>query len=125
VSGVAINVIQFADENVRLDEKGKPWTWSKYQRHVLALMYARHYSIRLWSEVKKSGKTFLAAIIALWEAIVNADSEIICAANDEEQALSRVFQTCCALVKYKHELSASATVMANQIRFTNSSVIRG
>jgi hypothetical protein len=53
-----MNVIEFADDNIRLNEKGKPWSWSKYQRDVLTLMFARHYAIRLWSEVKKSGKTF-------------------------------------------------------------------
>jgi hypothetical protein len=41
------------------------------------LAYARHYTIRLWSEVKKSGKTFLAAVIAIWEAVANADSEVV------------------------------------------------
>ena len=119
-----MNVIQFADDNIKLNEKGKPWTWSQHQRDVLELAYQRHYSIRLWSEVKKSGKTFLAAVIAVWEAITNADAEIICAANDQEQALSRVFQTCCQLIKYNRELSASATVQASQIKFTNGSVIR-
>jgi phage terminase large subunit-like protein len=119
-----MNVIQFADDNVKLNEKGKPWSWSKYQRDVLTLAYARHYSIRLWSEVKKSGKTFLAAIIAIWEAVTNADTEIVCCANDEEQALSRVFQTVCQLIKYNPELSASAKVLANEIRFTNGSIIK-
>jgi phage terminase large subunit-like protein len=119
-----MNVIQFADDNIKLNEKGKPWTWSQYQRDVLTLAYQRHYSIRLWSEVKKSGKTFLAAVIAVWEAITNADAEVVCCANDEEQALSRVFQTCCQLIKYNAELSASATVQASQIKFTNGSVIR-
>ncbi len=38
--------------------------------------------------------------------------------------MSRVFQTLCALIKYNPELAASATVMANHIKFTNGSVIR-
>jgi hypothetical protein len=53
-----MHVIQFADENIKLNEKGKPWFWAKYQRDVLTLMFARHYSIRLWSEVKKSARHF-------------------------------------------------------------------
>src|SRR5262249_31570126 len=107
-----MNVIQFADQNVRLNEKGQPWSLSKHQREVLRLMFAKHYAIRLWSEVKKSGKTFLAALIALWEAVSNADCEIICCANDEEQALSRVFQTCCQLIKHNAELFGSAKVLS-------------
>jgi phage terminase large subunit-like protein len=119
-----MNVIEFVDRNVRLNEKGKAWSLSKHQRVVLALMFARHYTIRLWSEPKKSGKTFLAACVALWEAVTNADCEVVCCANDEEQAISRVFQTVCQLIKYNAELSASATVQAAQVKFTNGSVIR-
>lgn len=54
------DVVQFIDDNIPLNEKGKPWSLSKHQRVVLTLMYARHYAIRLWSEIKKSGKSFLA-----------------------------------------------------------------
>jgi hypothetical protein len=91
---------QFADQNIRLNERGKPWSFFEHQRTMLARMYERHYSIRLISEPKKSGKTFIAAVIALAEAIMNADSEVVCCANDEEQAVSRVFATCCALIKH-------------------------
>ncbi len=73
---------------------------------------------------KKSGKTFLAAVIAIWEAVTNPDSEVVCCANDEEQAVSRVFATVCALIRHNPELAASATVLATQIKFTNGSVIK-
>jgi phage terminase large subunit-like protein len=119
-----MNAVEFADTNVPLNEKGKPWKLSNYQRTVLGLMFIQHYTIRLWSEVKKSGKTFLAAIIALWEAITNADCEIICAANDEEQAYSRVYATCVALCRYNPELAACTRVLASEIRFSNGSIIR-
>ena len=46
--------------------------WVEIPTEVLTLAYARLYSIRLWSEVKKSGKTFLAAVISIWEAVSNA-----------------------------------------------------
>ena len=75
-------------------------------------MQILHYSIRLWSEVKKSGKTFLAACIAIFEAVTHPDSEVVCVANDEEQAMSRVYATVCQLIKYNSQLAASATVMA-------------
>jgi phage terminase large subunit-like protein len=119
-----ITATDFIDANIKLNEKGKPWKLSKHQRVVLGLMFARHYSIRLWSEPKKSGKTFLAAAILLFEAVTNPDTELISAANDEEQAVSRVFQTCCQLIKYNPELTASATVQTTQIKFTNGSIIR-
>ena len=116
--------IEFIDKNIPVNEKGKPWRLSEYQRTVLALMFARHYAIRLWSEIKKSGKTFLAACIAIFEAITNPDCEVVCCANDEEQAVSRVFQTVVSLIKYNAGLAASATVQAMQVKFTNGSVIK-
>lgn len=45
-------------------------------------------------------------------------------ANDQEQAVSRVFQTVCQLIKYNPELTSSAMVQATQVKFTNGSVIR-
>ena len=63
-------------------------------------------------------------MIAIWEAVTNADCEVVCWANDEEQALSRVFQTVCQLIKYNPELSASAKTLTSEIRFTNGSIIR-
>ena len=56
------SVVQFADQNIRRNERGKLWSLFGHQRKVLARMYERHYSIRLWSEPKKSGKTFIAAV---------------------------------------------------------------
>lgn len=74
--------------------KGKPWSLSKHQRTGLKNKTGcRHYAIRLWSEIKKSGKTFLAACKALKEA-VEPDSEVVCCANDLEQSTSRVFAVC-------------------------------
>lgn len=117
-------LITFIDENIPLNEKGAPWSLSKHQRDVQALMFSRHYTVRLWSEIKKSGKTFWAACIAIGEAITNPDAEIICVANDEEQAMSRVFATVCQLIKYNSQLTASATVQAAVVKFTNGSTIK-
>ena len=56
--GITVNVIQFSDENIRVNEKGKPWGGAKYQREVLTLAYRRHFSIRLWSEVRSRARRF-------------------------------------------------------------------
>ena len=88
------DIVEFVDQNIKLNEKGDPWGLAKHQRAVLTVMYARHFLIRLWSEIKKSGKTFLAACIAIKDAVTRADSECVLVANDEEQAQSRVFATC-------------------------------
>lgn len=119
------DVVQFIDQNIKLNEKAEGWSLTKHQRAVLVVMYARYFVIRLWSEIKKSGKTFLAGCIAVKEAVTRSDAEVVCVANDEEQAQSRVFATCVALCDKNPELKASVVkVTQNEIRFSNGSVIR-
>jgi phage terminase large subunit-like protein len=119
------DIVQFIDQYIKVNEKGEPFKLSKHQRVVLALMFIRHYAIRLWSEVKKSGKTFLAACILLYEAITHSDCEVVSAANDEEQSQSRVFATAVALCQKNRELAACVVkITQNEIRFTNGSVLR-
>jgi phage terminase large subunit-like protein len=117
-------LIAFIDSNIKANEKGKPFTLSDHQRVVIGLMWGQHYSIRLWSEIKKSGKTFLAACVCLAEAYSNQSIEIICLANDLEQSTGRVFQTCVDLIKYNIALTRSARVLAFEIRLTNGSAIK-
>jgi hypothetical protein len=117
-------LIDFTDENIRLNEKGRPWRLSDHQRAVILIMWAVDYAIRLWSEIKKSGKTFLAACAAIAEAVLNPDTEVVIYSNDLEQAVGRVFQTCVGLIKYNAELAASATVQAAIIKFSNGSTIK-
>ena len=122
--------IQFIDENIPYNEKGRPWSLTGHHRRGLAYAYCPtkdgklRYSIILWSEPKKSAKTFLAGCIATKEAITVPDSEIVCVANDAEQAESRVYRTVCQLIKYNPALAACAKVLSSEIRFTNGSIIR-
>lgn len=118
------DLIAFVDGYITRNETNEPWSLSDYQRKVILLMFAKHYSIRLWSEVKKSGKTFLAALVALYYTMTRPDSEVVCLADDEEQAQSRVFAICVKLCEYNHELRASAKILSSEIRFSSGSVIK-
>jgi len=71
----------FADQFLPPNEKGLRWEWAPYQRIVLAQMFAHPYRARLWSEPKKSGKTFLAAVLGLWWAFTHARTEVIVCAR--------------------------------------------
>jgi len=117
-------LVDFVDSYVPRNERNERWSLSDYQRAVLLLMFAKHYAIRLWSEVKKSGKTFLAALVALFYAMTRPDSEVILLANDEDQSLGRVFATAVKLCEYNPELRASARNLASEIRFSNGSTIK-
>jgi phage terminase large subunit-like protein len=119
----------FADTFMPYNEKGKPWQLSRHQRRVLARAFRRApgedllFRLVLWSEPKKSGKTFLAAVLVLWWAFSNPDTEIIIAANDLEQSVSRVFKTAAALVKHNPGLLKLVTVRAAALRFKNGTVV--
>jgi len=119
----------FADTFLRNNEKGKSWRLSRHQRRVLARAFRRgrrgelRFRLVLWSEPKKSGKTFLAAMVLLWWAFTNAHTEIIVAANDLDQSVSRVFETAVALVKHNPALARLVTVRAEKLLFTNGTVV--
>jgi hypothetical protein len=118
-------IAEFIDENIKLNEKGELWSLAKHQRAALNMMYAQPYSMRLWSEIKKSGKTMLGACVVIYEAFTHADCECLSVANDEEQAMSRVFATAVALCQTNPELAESVVkITQNEIRFSNGSVIR-
>jgi phage terminase large subunit-like protein len=86
-------------------------------------MFRRAYRLRLWSEPKKSGKTFIAALLVLWWAFTHAHTEIILAANDAEQSQGRVFKTVADLLKANPALGASATILSAEIRLSNGTPI--
>jgi phage terminase large subunit-like protein len=123
VIDVAIDPAAFADAHLPLNEKGQPWTLSSHQRRVLARMFRRAFRLRVWSEPKKSGKTFIAALLVLWWAFTHAHTEIILAANDAEQSQGRVFKTVADLLKANPALGASATILSAEIRLSNGTPI--
>ena len=119
----------FIDRFLKLNEKGKPWRLSAYQRRALALAFAWSPTgallmrTLLWGEMKKSGKTLLAAALVLWWGFTNASTEIISAANDLDQSVGRVFRTATALLRHNGDLGASATVRATEVTLTNGTTI--
>lgn len=121
--------VSFIDRFIPRNEKGRPWSLSRYQRRVLAVAFqwgpagALLFRILLWSEVKKSGKTFLAACLVIWWAYTRGQTEVIIAANDLEQSIGRVFRTITALLRFNPELAQSATVRTAEIILSNATTI--
>jgi phage terminase large subunit-like protein len=76
----------------------------------------------LFSAPKKSGKTALAAMIAIYVAVVLVGpyAEVYCLANDYEQAASRVFQAAARIIETSPMLRGSAKITANKIEFTST-----
>ena len=121
--------VAFADAVVKLNEKGQPWRLARHQRRVLARAFRRSPAGRLLfrlivlADLKKSGKTFVAAVLVLWWAITVANTEIILAANDQDQSVSRVFRTVVALIRHNPWLASHVTVLATELRFKNGTVV--
>ncbi len=119
----------FIDDHIPLSEKGQPWRLSPYQRRVLAIAFRWDaigrllFRLLIWSELKKSGKTFIAACLTLWWAFTNPETEIIVCANDLEQAQGRVFRTLVALLRHNPALAASAVVLTTEVRLSNGTLI--
>ena len=119
----------FIDQFIPKNEKGRPWTLSAYQRRVLRVAFRFGIDGRLplrlllWSEPKKSGKTFLAACLGIWWAFTRPQTEVIVAANDLEQSLGRVFKTMTALCRVNPQLATSTTLRASDIFVSNGTVI--
>lgn len=113
----------FADTFLPNNEKGKPWRLSRHQRRVLAHMFKRAYRLRVWGEMKKSGKSFIAAVLLIWWAFTRANTEIIVAANDLEQAQSRVFQTAVALIRHNPALAKLVRVQVGKLVFFNGTIV--
>jgi phage terminase large subunit-like protein len=121
--------VAFIDRFIKLNEKGRPFRLSDYQRRVLALAFrwspagALLMRTLLWSEPKKSGKTMIGACLVVWWGFTRGSTEIIVAANDAEQAVGRVFRTAAALIRQNPDLAASATIRAASIELTNGTSI--
>jgi phage terminase large subunit-like protein len=125
---LAQDPILFADSLVHLNEKREAWTLSPYQRQVLTWAFppqAEHLRFRtlLWSEPKKSGKTFIGALLALWWAATRNHTEVIICANSLDQAVGRTFRTMTALIAANPALGRQAKVLADTIRFTNGTLV--
>lgn len=124
----------FIDDFIQRDEKGRPFRLAEHQRRVLAkaFQWERNASdeidrlllrLLLWGEMKKSGKTFLAACLALWWGFIVPNTEIIIVANDLEQSIGRVFKTVVQILKANSALMKSAKIQSADIALSNGTTI--
>jgi phage terminase large subunit-like protein len=125
LADLARDSVRFLTLFITKTEKGQPWTLPAYWVQVLTYMFAAAYRTRLWSEPKKSGKTFLGATLAWWWAATHADTEILIASNDFEQAASRVFDTMKKLLRHNPALASFVKrVYADRIEMKNGTSIK-
>jgi hypothetical protein len=125
-----IDPAAFIDTFLPLNEQGRPWKLSPYQRRVLKLALTYDSGLLLtrlllWGERKKSGKTMIAACVATWWAMTRGPCEVVCLANDLEQSQGRVFSTVVALLRANgFEKAGLAKLLSTSITCKNGSVIK-
>jgi hypothetical protein len=120
--------VAFIVEVLRNPETGAPFelypAQVEFLRAALRLTAAGRLPCpeMLFSAPKKSGKTALAAMIAIYVAVVLGGpyAEVYCLANDYEQAASRVFQAAARIIETSPLLRGSAKITANKIEFTST-----
>lgn len=80
------------------------------------------YSEMIFSAPKKSGKTGLAAMLAIYVAVVLGGrfAEVFCLANDFEQSLGRVFEAARRIIEASPLLKSSAKITADRIEFIST-----
>ena len=80
------------------------------------------YREMIFAAPKKSGKTALGAMCAIYVAVAIAGpwGEVYALANDYEQASSRVFQACARMIEASPMLQNSAKITQNRIEFKST-----
>lgn len=81
------------------------------------------YSIILWSDIKKSIKSTIAAAVVLWMAYRQDWAQVVIVANDLKQADSRVGYYVRRAIELNPQMAAQAKISNYRIEFPNHSFI--
>ena len=111
-----------------IPETGRPLELYPAQQTALALALAREggqfrYSTVLWSGIKKSAKSTIAAAVGLWFAWRKPLSSIKVLGNDLRQAESRVYEYMRRAILLHPDWRKTVIVNRNRIILPNQSVI--
>lgn len=131
LSRFARDPVAFITRFIRKNELGQPFTLLPHQVEILRAAFTFDETGRLpwdtfiYSCTKKSGKTTLNAMLTTWWAFSQEPpNELKLIANDQEQSISRTFNTIKGLLRFNPELGQSADVRATEIRLSNGTTIQ-
>lgn len=123
------NPVKWITDNFYIPETQRPITFAPYQERCLqeALRQDEQgnfvYSTIVWSDVKKSAKTTIAAAVASWIAFNKPNARIRFVGNDLKQADSRVFNAIDTAIKLNPVWKNKVQVIQHKITFPNGSII--
>ncbi len=123
--------ISFIERIIIDPETGKPFILLDAERRFLEHAFSTDsagrllYPEQIYSCPKKSGKTTFAAIYVLTMVLLcdGAYPEAICAANDHDQSIARVFAAIKRIIECSPLLRAEARITANKITIDGAVII--
>lgn len=123
------NPVHWIQSHFIIPETGKPLQFEPYQKQAIREALKRtdgiHYdhSVIIWSDVKKSAKSTIAAAVALWCAFQVEWGQIIIVANDLKQADSRVGFYLRRAIELNPELSKICKIIKYRVELPNHTFI--
>lgn len=121
------DICAFAEEQFYCPESKQLIKLEDHQKKILRDCFTQDkkgkfsYQTIIYSCPKKSGKTTIAALIALWYALTQEPpNEIYTCANDFEQSKSRVFATICKAINLNPYLREATKITGNTILFKST-----
>ena len=118
------DTVEFINREMVIPETGKPLILHDEQAAVLRAMSHRtngnyDYSMWLYSAPKKSGKTTVAAAIALWQAIQVPDGQVYIIGNDQRQADNRMMEAIRYAIGHNPRFKNRVRIIRNTIYMDN------
>ncbi len=119
------DVVEFIQREMVIPETGKPLVLHPEQEAVLRAMSSRDangdfdYSLWLYSAPKKSGKTTVAAGVALWQALQVPDGQVYIIGNDQKQADNRMMEAVRYAIAHNPRLTAHARIVRYTVYLDN------
>lgn len=94
---------------VKLGDTTQPIQLLPHQKLILDYAFSHNFQNIVYSTVKKSGKTAIAGMLALWIAATHGPlSEVYCFASDQEQAKGRIYKAASDALYYHPQFNARA-----------------
>lgn len=120
--------VEFIQHELVIPETGEPLVMMPEQITVLRAMSHRtndefDYSTWLYSAPKKSGKTTIAAGVALWQALRVPDGQIYIIGNDQRQADNRMMQAIRYAIDHNPRLKKHCRIVRYTIYLDNGTKI--
>ena len=123
---MTVDPLQWILKNVYVPELRGPIQLAPYQQFCLREALAVEpdgtfrYSTIVWSDIKKSIKSTIAAAVALWRAMYTPWGQILMVANDLKQADSRVGYYLRRSIELNPELKSMCRQSGYKVEFPNN-----